>query len=147
MSALTVGQALAAFQAANRIDPAATAAPTWSVRIGPLTMRFSNYRWRRQTLAAHDLHHVLTGYSCTLRGEFEMAAWEAASGGFPNAGAAAVCGGLIVAGLIACPRRTLRAWRRGRASRNLHRAPLVATLLARPLPDLRRERAPNEGNA
>lgn len=35
----------------------------------------------KETLIKHDIHHVLTNYSTSFRGECELAAWELASGG------------------------------------------------------------------
>ena len=75
----------------------------------------------RQALTAHDVHHVLTGYSTTLEGECALAGWELASGGchlnpifwVDRLGAFAL-------GLVLYPRATLRALRRGWGSRNLY---------------------------
>ncbi|MFK7733263.1 MAG: hypothetical protein AB8B48_16710 [Pseudomonadales bacterium] len=35
----------------------------------------------KETFVKHDIHHALTGYPTTAQGEFELAAWELASGG------------------------------------------------------------------
>jgi len=138
--AVTAGEALADFRAANGIAPGADQASHFSVRIGPLTLRFANAAWRRRAVAAHDLHHVLTGYGCTVIGEFEMAAWEASSGGFPSTAALAVCGVLVLGGLALAPRRTVAAWRRGKAWRNLHLVSIEDALLDRPLAEITAER-------
>jgi len=75
----------------------------------------------RKALRTHDLHHALTGYSTSIEGECEIAAWEVASGG---------CGwnvifwfdriGLFLAGLVLHRTATLRAMRRGWGRRNLY---------------------------
>ena len=80
--------------------------PTWGIR---------------NQLAAHDFHHVLTGYDTSLRGEAELAAWEVASGG---------CGWspffwvdrllLLVAAPLLIPRAMFRAFRNGLRCRNLY---------------------------
>lgn len=95
---------------------------SWTCPVGPLTFRFPNFRWRRRALAAHDLHHAMTGYPMTMRGEFQMAAWELGAGCYPHWGATLFCAPLVVAGLFWSPRRIWTAWRRGRASSSLYTA-------------------------
>ncbi len=75
----------------------------------------------REALHLHDVHHLLTGYSTRLLGDFELAAWELASGG---------CGWhvlfwidrllAVVLGLIVCPRKLWTAARRGWTCHNLY---------------------------
>ena len=76
----------------------------------------------RDALSIHDIHHILTGYETTLKGEAELAAWELASGG---------CHlniifwidriSLVFIGLVTHPRATLRAAKFGLHHRNLFR--------------------------
>ena len=82
----TAAEALAAYYAANGIeaDPARTA--TWICKIGPASVEFPNWKWRRDAITRHDLHHILTGYSCTMTGEMQMAAWEFAAGRYRQLG-------------------------------------------------------------
>jgi len=71
-------------------------------------------------IVLHDLHHMLSGYPPTWRGEAELAAWELGSGG---------CRGhlfywldrltFLLAGVLAAPFATWRAFVRGRRSENL----------------------------
>lgn len=75
---------------------------------------------RSGPIILHDVHHMLTGYPPTWKGEAEVAAWEIASGG---------CGWhplywldrltFLVLGLVAAPAATLRAVRRGLRGHNL----------------------------
>jgi len=68
----------------------------------------------------HDLHHLLTGYPPTWKGEAELAGWELGSGG---------CGWHLVywldrlffllLGVVVTPRALLRAFVRGLRSHNL----------------------------
>ena len=62
----TAAEALAAYYAANGIEanPARTA--TWICNIGPVSVEFPNWKWRRDAVTRHDLHHILTGYPCTM---------------------------------------------------------------------------------
>jgi hypothetical protein len=130
---LTLREALAAFRQANGLPADETASASWTCRLGPLTLRLPNFTWRRRAILAHDLHHVLTGYPCTLRGECQMAAWEFAAGRMPHPAAALFCLPLLPLGLIWTPRRMLRAFRRGRRSRSLHESKAIDRLLAAPL--------------
>lgn len=98
----------------------AGAALHWTVRFGPLVVRLPNFRWRMAAIDAHDRHHLITGYPLTLRGEIQLAAWEWGAGRYPDWRATAFCSLLIIAGTIAMPRRTWRAWRRGRGSQSLY---------------------------
>jgi len=36
---------------------------------------------QQQRLLLHDVHHLVTGYDTSFRGELELAAWELASPG------------------------------------------------------------------
>lgn len=130
---LTVGAALAEFRRANGLPTDETASASWTCRIGPVTLRLPNFAWRREAILAHDLHHVLTGYPCTLGGECQMAAWEFGAGRMPHWGAALFCMPLVPLGLLWAPRRTLLAFLGGRRSHSLHGSQAIDALLTAPL--------------
>lgn len=83
----------------------------------------------RDSLILHDLHHMVTGYETTWRGELEVAAWELAAGG---------CGRrwffwldralFLLLGCAFAPRASLRAFQRGLHCRNLYRLDSQAAL-------------------
>ena len=75
----TAAEALAAYYAANGIEADPARAATWICKIGPVLVEFPNWKWRRDAITRHDLHHILTGYPCTMTGEMQMAAWEFAA--------------------------------------------------------------------
>jgi hypothetical protein len=131
--ALTLREALEAFRQANGLPADESVRASWSCRLGPLTLRLPNFAWRRKAILAHDLHHVLTGYPCTLAGECQMAAWEFAAGRMPHWGAALFCLPLVPLGLLWQPRRMLRAFASGRRSQSLHGSRAIERLLAEPL--------------
>ncbi len=95
-------------------------AKSWTCAVGPVTLRLPNFGWRRRALAAHDLHHLMTGYPMTMRGEFQMAAWELGAGRYPHWGASLMCTPLVLAGLLWSPAAILRAFRAGRRNRSLY---------------------------
>ena len=129
----TVGEALAEFRQANGIWAEEASCSWWTCRLGPFSLRLPNFQWRRRALLAHDLHHVLTGYPCGLRGEFQVAAWEFGAGPMPHWGAAVFCLPLAVFGLFVTPRRVLRAFVAGRRSKSLHNSAMIGDVLAMPL--------------
>lgn len=112
---MTRAEALALLPGAGA-DPAAS----WTCPVGPITLRLPNFGWRRRALAAHDLHHRMTGYPMTMRGEFQLAAWEFAAGRYPHWGASLMCMPLILAGLAWSPAAIWRAWRAGCRTRSLY---------------------------
>ena len=81
---------------------------------------FPNSASRRRAVPLHDLHHVLTGYDTSLRGEAEIAAWELASGCRDYWAAWGLNAVMFVLGLVLYPRHARAAWRRGRGGRNLY---------------------------
>ena len=135
----TLRAALAEFRRANRLPADETAITSWTRRLGPVTLRLPNFAWRREAILAHDLHHVLTGYPCTLSGECQMAAWEFGAGRMPHWAATWFCLPLVPLGLVWAPRRTLAAFLDGRRSRSLHESRAIDRLLAVPLQAARLE--------
>jgi len=97
-------------------------------KLGPLPFPFPNSAERVRAVRYHDLHHVLTGYATDFRGEMEISAWEIGAGceDFWVAWQLNLAG--MVGGTLTCPRRTWRAWLRGRRSQSLYGEPLEAIL-------------------
>lgn len=106
--------------------------------VGPLSFVVPNWRARARALSLHDLHHALTGYDTSLPGEAETAAWELAHGCGWHALAWALQLQAFAFGLVACPRRTYRAFLRGRGGANFYgHAVAEDALLEAPLAALR----------
>ena len=93
---------------------------SWPCRIGPVLFRFRNFAWRQKAIEAHDLHHLMTGYPMTMRGEFQLAAWEFGGGRYPHWGATLFCAPLLLAGFLWSPRRMLKAMKDGRRTGTLY---------------------------
>ena len=91
------------------------------VKVGPMPYPIPNTRSRKRAVRIHDLNHIVSGYRTDREGELEISAWELASGGCRDYGAAWVLdlAGLL-AGLFVCPGRTVRAFLRGRGQQNLY---------------------------
>lgn len=114
-------QALRAFRDENGLCHNEREARWWIVRADLLVFPLPNFAWRRRAIDAHDAHHLLTGYPCTVEGELLIAAWEFGAGRYPHWGATLLCAPLVLAGLLFMPRRIVAAWRRGRLGRSLYR--------------------------
>ena len=108
-------------------------------KLGPIPMPIPNTPSRKRAVRFHDLHHALTGYATDVRGEFEISGWEIGSGCADHVAAWQLNLSGMVGGLLVIPRRTWRAFLRGRQSRNLYRATYDDALLSRRVADVRRE--------
>jgi hypothetical protein len=107
-------------------------------KLGPLPITLPNSGERVRAVRYHDLHHVLTGYHTDNVGEFEIAAWELAAGcrDYWMAWLLNLAG--LAAGSVVAPRRTYRAFVRGRACSSLYGEDLER-LLRSTVGELRRE--------
>jgi hypothetical protein len=90
------------------------------LKAGPLTVKFPNTAARVRSVKLHDIHHILTEYDTSWTGESEIGAWEIASGCGRHLVAWTLNLGAFGIGLVIAPRRTYRAFIRGRHSRNLY---------------------------
>jgi hypothetical protein len=108
-------------------------------KLGPIPMPIPNTPARKRAVRFHDLHHALTDYSTDIRGEFEISGWEIGSGCADFVAAWQLNLSGMVGGLFVIPRRTWRAFLRGRQSRNLYRSTYDDALLSRRVGDVRRE--------
>jgi hypothetical protein len=78
------------------------------------------YDSRKRAAKVRDLHHVVTGYATTWTGAFEIAAWEIGAGCADFFAAWIGNLGAMFGGLLLAPRRTYRAFVRGRRSQSLY---------------------------
>lgn len=82
---------------------------------------FPNFDARRKAVVKHDMHHLLTGYSAgTIIGESEISAWEVASGCKKYWPVFLIDTSGMMLGLVINPIRILKAFSRGRKTRNLY---------------------------
>ncbi|WP_437780318.1 hypothetical protein [Sorangium sp. So ce1097] len=136
---LTMRQARAIYFDVNRFGADGGYGDAWvDFKLGPLPVPFPNTQARVRAVRYHDLHHVLTGYDTSTIGEFEISAWELGAGCKDFVAAWQLNLGGLFAGLLSAPRRTVRAFLRGRRSESLYGRPFGA-LLDRTVGDLRRE--------
>jgi hypothetical protein len=136
-----VREALAVFRLHAGLAPDQSSRRSWTCGLGPVVLELPNFMWRRRAIDRHDIHHVLTGYPCTLSGEIELAAWEFGAGHFPDVRATLFCLPLVAAGTIAAPRKTFAAFMRGRIGRSLY-GRSIDRVLRSSLAQARRQMAP-----
>ena len=138
MTDLTLGAARAAYYEANGFGTDGGDALAWvPLKLWKLTLKIPNTDGRRRAVRIHDLHHVVTGYATTLVGEAEIGAWELASGCLQMPAAVVLNLGAVAVGVAIAPGRCVRAWARGRATRNLYGEDGVEHLLPRTVDDTR----------
>lgn len=106
---------------------------------GPVHYRIRNFEMRRDALFRHDIHHALTGYATDWSGEVRINAWELGAGLGTQAWAWVIMLMGFFLGAVLAPGDTLRAFARGRRSRNLYAGPVPADVLDRDLDALRAE--------
>lgn len=80
---------------------------------------FPNFDARRKAVIKHDIHHLLTGYTTTLSGECEISAWEISSGCKKYWAAFLIDTSGVMLGLIINFVGALKAFARGRRTKNL----------------------------
>ncbi len=93
----------------------------FKIKLGPVFIPLPNTKGRIEAVKIHDIHHLLTEYPATLKGEAEIGAWEIASGCGPYVAAWVLNFGSFFYGMICYPRAVHRAFMRGRSiSTNLY---------------------------
>jgi len=107
-------------------------------KLGPVPFPFPNTAGRIRAVKVHDLHHILTAYDTDLIGEFEIGAWEVGAGCKDFYAAWFLNLGGLAAGAFAAPKRTFRAYLRGRKTESLYGRSLDE-MLDRSVADMRRE--------
>jgi hypothetical protein len=145
---LTLGEARARLFALSGFAPDGGYGEAWvKLKLWRIPLAFPNTDGRRRAVRFHDLHHVLTEYPTTWRGEFEIAAWEIAGGvrRYWEGWLLDLLG--FAAGLFVCPRGVYRAFMRGRRSRNLYGDVWDETILARRVGEVRRRLSLDESGA
>ncbi|MCG8328684.1 MAG: hypothetical protein MI974_13420 [Chitinophagales bacterium] len=117
---MTVEEKLEIFWSENCLGKRGLVDSRWNkFIIGSLSFYLPNLS--RKGYLLHDVNHLISGYGIDWLSEFEIAAWELASGGrkgFYLSWAYPVLGSLL--GLIIIPKRTLAAFKKGSSQKNAH---------------------------
>ncbi len=107
------------FRSKHRLDPAPELRRVWLAQLGGCVIPLPNFRWRRNLIGRHDLHHVMTGYPPTFEGELLVAAWEAGNRSYAALPARILTSCLALIGLCVAPLKTASAFRDGRRAGKL----------------------------
>ena len=100
------------------------------VKVWSIPIWLPNTEGRRCAVKLHDLHHVLTEYPTTWRGEAEISAWEVGSGGLRKYYAGWVLDLMNIAqGLVVNPKGVYRGFMHGRRTSNLYNFEFTDELL------------------
>jgi hypothetical protein len=115
------------------------------VKVWKLPIWLPNVDNRRRAVRLHDLHHILTEYPTTWRGEAEISAWEIGTGGLRRYWAGWILDLMNLAqGLVVNPRGVFRAFMRGRGNCNLFAIEFSEDLLENRVGDFREKLWLNE---
>ncbi|MBK7397002.1 MAG: hypothetical protein IPJ34_12030 [Myxococcales bacterium] len=109
-------------------DDGGYGSPWVDFKLGSIPFPFPNTKARVRAVRFHDLHHILTGYRTDFRGELEISAWEIGAGCRDMIAAWQLNLGGLWAGAMLMPRRTFRAFVRGRRTTSLYDKDLDALL-------------------
>lgn len=90
------------------------------LKIGGIPMPFPNTGARKRAVRFHDLHHIATGYGTDFPGECEISAWEIGAGCKREAVAWQLDLGMTFVGVFVAPKRTWKAFVRGRRGRSFY---------------------------
>src|ERR1043165_851404 len=75
---------------------------------------------RRKAVPIHDVHHIISGYKTTFKGECEISAWEIGSGCKKYWFALLIDTSGVMLGIPLYFKSVLRAYARGRRTKNLY---------------------------
>ncbi|HYK82147.1 MAG TPA: hypothetical protein VEU55_03305 [Gemmatimonadales bacterium] len=119
-AALTLRQARERYFARQHLGDGGYADRWVKLQAGPIPLYFPNTRARVRAVKLHDLHHLLTAYDTSWRGEAEIGAWEIASGCGRHYPAWVLNLCAVAVGLVIAPRAVHQAFLRGCYSGNLY---------------------------
>ncbi|TND07911.1 MAG: hypothetical protein FD123_2719 [Bacteroidetes bacterium] len=125
MNMQTPRQILDKFYKDNRLgDDGGQSSSSVKIELAPkINLYFPNFDSRRKAVMKHDIHHLLTGYKTTLAGEGAISAWELASGCWNYKAAFIINLSGLMLGMLVNPLAVLRAFARGRRTKNLYADP------------------------
>lgn len=134
---LTLRAARALYFEQNRLGDGGYEDRWIRLKAGPLPICLPNTSARVRAVRLHDLHHLLTGYETSWRGEGEISAWEIASGCKGHYAAWLLNLGGLAIGLCLGPKQIYAAFNRGSQTTNLYTTAFNETLLDENLGALR----------
>jgi len=89
----------------------------FKIKFGPVFIPLPNTKGRIDAVKIHDIHHLLTEYPATLKGEAQIGAWEIASGCGKYYAAWILNFGSLLYGIFFFPSAVYEAFIRGKRCR------------------------------
>jgi hypothetical protein len=86
----------------------------FKIKLGRIYIPLPNFKSRVEAVKIHDIHHLITEYDTSFKGESEIGAWEIATGCEKYSAAWLLNYGSFSIGMILFPRNVLSAFLRGR---------------------------------
>jgi len=138
---MTLGEARALYFDLNNFGEDGGYGERWiKVKVWRLPIWLLNTEGRRRAIKLHDIHHVLTEYPTTWRGEAEISSWEIGAGGLRKYYAGWWLDIMNVAlGLLVNPRGVYRGYVRGRSGLNLYSTEFTDELLTHRVDEYRKK--------
>ncbi|MCW3466115.1 hypothetical protein [Chitinophaga nivalis] len=89
------------------------------IKFGFFSIPMINTAGRRKHVYLHDIHHIVTGYDTSWKGESSISAWEIAAGGWGNVYVIWIMALWAMGlGVLFYPKSTLQSFRRGLTMHN-----------------------------
>ena len=86
----------------------------FKIKLGSFYIPIPNTKSRLAAVKFHDIHHILTEYPATWKGEVQIGAWEIASGCGPYFAAWLLNFGSLAVGLVLYPKKLFNSFMAGR---------------------------------
>jgi hypothetical protein len=111
----------------------------FKIKVGPIFIPMPNTPGRIRAVKIHDIHHLLTEYPATLKGEAEIGGWEIAAGCGKYYEAWFLNFGSFFYGMFFFPRALFKAFMRGKRAKTslYYDVNYDSRLLGRTVGDLR----------
>ena len=90
------------------------------LKFGFVTFYLYNSKSRKEAVRLHDIHHIVTEYKSDPCGEAEISAWELAAGIHNKYFAGFIGLAALFYGAFLYPKKTFKAFIRGKHSRSLY---------------------------
>lgn len=139
-SEMTMGEARKIYFESNHFGDDGGYSDRWiKVKVWRIPIWVPNTKGRQRAVRLHDLHHILTEYPTTWRGEAEISAWEVAGGLRRHYAGWYLDLMNIGQGLFINRRGVYRAFMRGRRTENLFSLVFSDEMLSHRVGEFRRK--------
>ena len=125
IKAQSLNEHVKTFRAENNLALDESNSPIWMAQLGHFVIPLPNFKWRREVIDRHDVHHLITGYDTSPSGELQLAAWELGAKCYSSLGAKTLCFLLALMGLATQPYNIISAYKKGCSKATLYKSPPI----------------------